>query len=141
MEEFQINRWLLALVMGTLITLSFDSLFLYLSSKSFGGLKKNHEVDQTRRKFPSITSSGTGWHVLTNVSLVVVFSFLAYLVGQNGVIWMLIAGAIIGGMDLMLFIRMFSTLEVDLLLNNTLKIICILQKVVSALTAWVVYWA
>jgi hypothetical protein len=137
-EEFQLIRYLYAIASGSAIALIFDMAFFYLLYKFLpipGRQLDGESGSRIQRMFREIR-----WQVINDVLIVMTIGFLSYIVGSRGSLYVLVIGIVIGLLDIRLLRALYSGLVSRKSLIILIFGIAFVQKVLTSIIVWVVYW-
>jgi hypothetical protein len=137
-EEFQLIRFLYAIASGSAIAVIFDVAFFYLLFR-FLPVPGRQSDDIYGSKFQMMFRE-IRWQVINDVLIVMTLGFLSYIVGSHGSLYVLVIGVVIGLLDIRLLRALYSGLVSRKSLIILIFSIAFIQKVLTSITVWVVYW-
>ena len=140
MIDFNLTRWIVAALIGILVTVGFDAILHGVSHGGHGILDRIWKGEISERKTSPVLLSEITWHILADGILAIFVSLLIVLVQQPGIAWAILVGLCIGGISSVQWIHTYATYETSWRVPFTLAALSVIQLILASLAISLTYW-
>jgi hypothetical protein len=140
MIDFNLTRWIVAALIGTLVTVGFDAILHGVSQGGHGILDRIWEGEVSERKTSPILLSEITWHIIADGILAIFVSLLIVLIQLPGIAWAILVGLCIGGISSVQWIHTYAAYETSWRVPVTLAALSVIQLILASIAISLTYW-